>query len=137
MGLLCETPPPGYRQLTSDDLTDAALRARLVAEHQVRGGWGLTKDPLPIVGVLVVADGDIQINGRCINVVGQGLTGVFAQGIYRAITFGSKVPWAVTPPAADAAWDISLLYSPLPSHPCLLMRVATGTSTHFVPPHQR
>ncbi len=101
MGLRGDPPPAGYRQLTRLDVLDADLRSRLVAEHQTRGGWGLTKDPLEFTGVLVFDEGRITINGNAVGMVGQDWNGT-ARGVYSVIDWADKVPWTTTPPAPKA-----------------------------------
>ena len=135
MGLHGDTPPPGYRQLTGVDLDDAALCARLVAEHQSRGGWGLARDPLKFgrASVLAAAEGNIRIQGCCIGMYGQDYNST-ARGVYNAMNWTTNLPWSTMPPAPNAeCWVGDLL--PDPANPCLFVRVCAlmfgAPSPHF------
>jgi hypothetical protein len=122
VGLHGDTPPPGYRHMTRADLTDVALRTRLVAAHQSRGGWGLAKDPLPVKGPLVVAEGMLQINHNPVAMLGAGLFGsTAAHNVYEAINGRTNVLWRRVLPAVDASWTA---HTSAPTGPeaCLLVR---------------
>ncbi len=130
VGLREDAPPPGYRPLTRDDLMDATLRTRLVAEHQARGGWGLAKDPLRFNGVLAVVEGRVQINRHNLGMVRQDLWESFTARdmFYSVMDWVTNVPWNKTPPTPDDTWSVEVC-NPGPLRPCLLVRdVALASS---------
>ncbi len=132
MGLHGNSSPPGYRRLTHRDVMDVGLRTRLVVEHQARGGWGLVNDPLHFNYQLVVAEGWLLVNGKKIHLSGSNAGLIPAKGLYRAGTaldFMTQEPWITAPPAPDAAWTVDPKWPPIPSSPCLMMRVAAPVST--------
>jgi hypothetical protein len=133
VGLHGENPPPGYRQLMRAELTDAALRTRLVAAHQARGGWGLTKDPLEFDAHLVVAEGWLRINGEWVALAGSkfGSDNFTAFGVYSAMDSWFEVPWTTSPPAPDAIWTVSECANDSSKHPCLLVRVMEPSTSSF------
>ncbi len=134
-----DPPPRGYRQLTCGDLMDVALRSRLVAEHQTRGGWGLANTPLKFFNALVVADGWIRINSSLVYAVEQEFdrysTTIAAHGFYSAIDSNTLVPWTTAPPAPDASWFFDTFNATRPSSPCLLVRVGAPACTLVAPPY--
>ena len=54
---------PGYRKLTAADVVDVAMCARLLAAHQVDGGWALLEEPLICNSRLCIAEGFLVVNG--------------------------------------------------------------------------
>jgi hypothetical protein len=108
---------------------DTALCTRLVAEHQARGGWGLSQDPLEGAGWLVIAEGMLQVNESVVHMDGQYCNGCFtAHGTYGARGWGTQLPWTSAPPAPDATWTV-VTGTPRPDDVCLLVRISASTST--------
>jgi hypothetical protein len=130
VGLRGDKPPQGYRHLTRADLTKKSLRTRLVAAHQARGGWGLAKAPLKFEGALVVAEGQVMVNGNYLGHAGTGWSGTIV-GVYSAMDRKTEVPWSARPPnpATNATWSVSVFFGDfIPSCPCLLVRSVAPVS---------